>query len=131
MGLPRDALEVKGPRRRPPRRLGRRLEEVAKAAAGGYCRLQMPVKLALGVRGTVAGHRLGALEGVPPPPFPMHPLACSFLVCLSANFFLSRHINSTCQAQHTRTTEQARLVVVVQPPVCVQGRSVRFLGATQ
>ena len=26
------------------------------------CRLQMPVKPALGVRGTVAGHRLGALE---------------------------------------------------------------------
>ena len=30
---------------------------------GGYCRLQMPLRLALGVRGTVAGHRLGALEG--------------------------------------------------------------------
>ena len=30
---------------------------------GGYCRLQMPLKLALGVRGTVAGHRLGALAG--------------------------------------------------------------------
>ena len=35
-------------------------------------RLQMPLRLALGVRGTVAGHRLGALEGVPPP-LPMHP----------------------------------------------------------
>ena len=47
-----------------------RLEEVAKAVGGGYCRLQMPLKPALGVRGTVAGHRLGALEGVggvPPP----------------------------------------------------------------
>ena len=32
---------------------------------GGYCRLQMPVKRALGFRATVAGHRLG--EGVPPP----------------------------------------------------------------
>ena len=30
---------------------------------GGYCRLQMPPRLALGVRGTVAGRRLGALEG--------------------------------------------------------------------
>ena len=30
---------------------------------GGFCRLQMPLKLALGVRETVAGHRLGALEG--------------------------------------------------------------------
>ena len=29
---------------------------------GGYCRLQMPLKLALAVRGTVAGRRLGALE---------------------------------------------------------------------
>ena len=35
----------------------------------------MPLKLALGVRGTVAGHRLGALEGGGgvPPPLPMHP----------------------------------------------------------
>ena len=34
----RDALEVKG---RPQRRLGRRLEEVAKAVGGGYFRLQI------------------------------------------------------------------------------------------
>jgi hypothetical protein len=40
-----------------------RLEEVAKAVGGGYCRLQTPLKLALGVRETVAGPRLGALEG--------------------------------------------------------------------
>ena len=50
----------------------RRLEEVAKALGGGYCRLRMPLKPALGVRGTVAGHRLGALEGAvvgePTPP---------------------------------------------------------------
>ena len=67
----------KGPQRRPQRRLGRRLEGVAKAVAGGYCRLQMPLKLALGVRGTVAGHRLGVPErggrGGVPPPLPMHP----------------------------------------------------------
>ena len=68
----RDALEGKGPQRRPQRRLGRRLEEIAKAVGGGYCRLQMPLKPALGVRGTVAGRRLGALEGVPPD-LPMHP----------------------------------------------------------
>ena len=61
--LSRDALEWKGPQRRPQKRLGRRLEEVAKAVGGGYCRLQMPLKLALAVRETVAGHRLGALEG--------------------------------------------------------------------
>ena len=30
---------------------------------GCYCRLQMPLKLALGVRGAVARRRLGALEG--------------------------------------------------------------------
>ena len=59
----RDASEGKGPQRRPQRRLDRRLEAVAKAVGGGYCRLQMPLKLAFGVRGTVAGHRRGALEG--------------------------------------------------------------------
>ena len=63
----RDALEVKGPRRW--------LEEVAKAVGGGYCRLQMPLKLALGDLETVAGLRLGALDGGGgvPPPLPMHP----------------------------------------------------------
>ena len=60
----RDALEGKGPQSRPQRRLGRRLEEVAKAVGGGYCWLQMPLKLALAVRETMAGHRLGT----PPPP---------------------------------------------------------------
>ena len=45
-----------------------RLEEVAKAVGGGYCRLQMPLSLALGVRETVAGHRLGALRAGTPPP---------------------------------------------------------------
>ena len=54
------------------RRLGRRLGEVAEAVGGGYCRLQMPLSLALAVRGTVAGRRLDALEvggggGVLPP----------------------------------------------------------------
>ena len=73
---PRNALEGKGPQRRPQRRLGRRLEEVAKAVGGGYCRLQTPLRPALGVRGTVAGRRLGALEGgrgvTPLPPPPLH-----------------------------------------------------------
>ena len=63
----RHALQGKGPRRRPRRQLDRRLEEVAKAVGGGYCQLQMPLKLALGVRGTVAGLRLA-------PPLAMHPL---------------------------------------------------------
>ena len=68
------ALEGKGPQRQPQRRLERRLEDFAKAVAGGYCRLQMPLKLTLAVRRTVAGRRLGALEGGGvPPPLPIHP----------------------------------------------------------
>ena len=39
-----------GPRRRPQKPL----EEVAKGVGGGYCRLPMPVKPALGVGETVA-----------------------------------------------------------------------------
>ena len=62
-GHPRGAVEGKGPRRRPQKRVDRRLEEVAKAVGGDYCRLQMPLRLAFGIRGTVAGQRLGALEG--------------------------------------------------------------------
>ena len=48
----------------------RRLEEVAKAVGGGYRRLQMPLKPALVVQETVAGHGLDALKGggMPPPP---------------------------------------------------------------
>ena len=74
-GTTRDALEGKGPQRWLQKPLDRRLEEVAKAVGGGYCRLQMPLKPALGVRGTVAGHSLGALEGGggTPPPLAMHP----------------------------------------------------------
>ena len=63
MGAGRDALEGKGPQRQPQKRLGRRLEKVAKAVGSGYCRQQMPLKLALGVGETVAGHRLGARGG--------------------------------------------------------------------
>ena len=65
---PRDASEGQGPQRQPQRRLDTRLEEVAEAVGGGYCRLQMPLKLALGVRGTVAGHRVSALGGGGNPP---------------------------------------------------------------
>ena len=68
----RDALKGKGPQRRVQRRLDKWLEEVAKAVGGGYCRLQMPLRLAFGVRGTVAGHRVwggcpgGGRGGSPP-----------------------------------------------------------------
>ena len=51
--------------RRPPKRLG-----------GGYCRLRMPLRLALAVRGTSAGHGLGALEGGPGGGVPPPPLQC-------------------------------------------------------
>ena len=50
-GGTRDASEGRGPQRRPQRRLGRRLEEFAQAVGGGYCRLQMPLRLALGRQG--------------------------------------------------------------------------------
>ena len=53
----------KGPQRRLQTPLDRWLEGVAKAVGGGFCWSQMPLTLALGVRETVAGHRLGALEG--------------------------------------------------------------------
>ena len=47
-----------------------------KRLGGGYCRLQMPLRLARAVRGTVTGRRLGALEGItPPPPFKRKPSA--------------------------------------------------------
>ena len=49
-------------------RLDRRLEEVAEAVGGGYCRLRKPLSMALAIRVTVAAHTLGFLGGVPPPP---------------------------------------------------------------
>ena len=61
-GRGRDAVEGKGPHSRPQRRVDRGSEEVAKAVGGGYCQLQMPWKLALAVRETAAGYKLGALE---------------------------------------------------------------------
>ena len=66
-----DALEEKGRQRRPQKQLDRWLEEVAKAVGGGYCRLQMLLKLAFAIRGTVAGQMLGTPRGggggAPPP----------------------------------------------------------------
>ena len=74
----RYALEGKGPRRRPLRRLDGRLEEAAKAVGGRLLSVTNAIEAALGVRGTVAGHRLGALEGGGGgglPPLPLHPWA--------------------------------------------------------
>ena len=55
----RHASEGKGPQRRPQQRFDRRLEEVAKAVGGGYCRLQLPLKLALAVIATARNHEPG------------------------------------------------------------------------
>ena len=55
-----DALEWTAPPRSPQGRLDGRLEEV-EAVGGGYCRLQMPLRLAVAVRETAAGHGPGAL----------------------------------------------------------------------
>ena len=54
-GPGRDALEGQGSQRRLQKRSDRRLEEVAKAVGGGYCRLQMPLKLALAIGGQWLG----------------------------------------------------------------------------
>ena len=65
---PRDASEPKGPQRRPQRRLDGRLEEVAKAVGGRFCRLPMLRKPALGVRDRVSGHGRGGGGATPTPP---------------------------------------------------------------
>ena len=36
---------------------------VGQTVGGSYCRIQLPLKLALAIRQTVAGRRQGALEG--------------------------------------------------------------------
>ena len=64
--IPQGCVRSEGGSRWPERRLDRRLEQVAKAVRERYYRLQMPLKLALAVRETVAGHRRGALEGGTP-----------------------------------------------------------------
>ena len=69
----RDALEGKGPQRRPQKRLERRLEEVAEAVGGGYCWLQMPLTLVLGVRETVADIGWAPWRGGYLPAFPCIP----------------------------------------------------------
>ena len=63
MPQPQGCIRREGAPKAAPEQLDRRLEEVARAVGGGYCRLQMPLKLAQGVRGTVVGHGLRAPEG--------------------------------------------------------------------
>ena len=52
---PHGCIRREGTSEGPQRRVDRRLEEGAKAVGGGYCRLQMPLKLALAVRGQWLG----------------------------------------------------------------------------
>ena len=138
--LPRDALERKRPRGRPQKRLDWRLEEVAKAVWGDYCQLQLPLNLALAVRETVAGHRLGALGGVegvtPPPPLPTHPYPCppscgsklcgnnlsgafrAFVLCILWTVLTKKEFQllfDTEEGPHTHAP-QAPLLRWVQPP---------------
>ena len=70
---PADALEGKGPQRRPRKRLGKWLEEVAKAVGGGWCRLQLQCKPALAVRETVGGQPdIGSPRGGAGVPLPFN-----------------------------------------------------------
>ena len=64
-GGPRDAFEGTGFESRVQRRLHRRFEEVGKAVLGGYCRVQMPLKLPVAV-GKRAGEPLARGRGPPP-----------------------------------------------------------------
>ena len=63
----RDALEGKGPQRRPQKRLDRRLEEVAKSVGGGYCQLQVLLThqnaTHLGKQGYMVQDLLGPMGG--------------------------------------------------------------------
>ena len=72
---------------------------VGQAVGGGYCRLQTPLNLALAVRGTVAGHRLGALEsgGGGAPPLPLHPAPP-----MRSNVVLGRACCATLEAAPSR-----------------------------
>ena len=70
---PMDALEGKGPPRRPQKRLDRQLEEVAKAVGIGYCQLQMPLKLALAVREGGGGYVSPSSNASLIPPLPAKP----------------------------------------------------------
>ena len=136
------------------RRLDRRLEGVAKAVGGGYCRLQMPLKLALGVRGTVAGRPGGGgyltplqCIAAPPPPFssatppwappPQRPVVrcCRFCVPGRApSLCLSFQDNYWRQTQDSLKFFACKAVQGEEGPPCAGGSvigtcSVGFTGA--
>ena len=102
----RGALEGKGSRRRPQKRLGRRLEEVGKAVGGGYCRLQMPLKPALarqgrggGGGGTLPPSNASLGGGVKRPrQQPAHPQYANYWAPLTRKWHIPPH---PAQPQHT------------------------------
>ena len=59
-----------------------------KRLGGGYCRLRMPLKLALAVREAAAGHRLDALEGGYPPHFQCSNVSGHFNHCSAGSKLL-------------------------------------------
>ena len=61
--LPQGCIRSEGTAEAAPEAVRQAAGGVAQAVGGGYCRLQMPLRPALAVRWSVAGHRLGALEG--------------------------------------------------------------------
>ena len=69
VGVRQGCIRREGASEAAPEAMRQAVEGGCQSGWGGYCRLQMPLRLALGVRGTVAGHRLGALD---PPSPPMH-----------------------------------------------------------
>ena len=127
-GLGSVALEGKGPRRRPRKRLDRWFEEVAKAIGGGCCRFQMPLNLALAVSETVAVHRLGALEGGGYlPPLLMHLWGRGYIrfspevsVSLASNGIRRR------RWEHPKTNHN-RTLTLTDPYVTVEGPAA-YLG---
>ena len=117
MVSPRHALAGKGPQRRPQQQLDRQLEEVAKAVGGSCCWVQMPLTLALAVRGTPAGQRLGALErGGGATPLPMHPCFAPMpaLACFTLN--------------HSQYSEVWRVLTTTDVEDVAQGPSPRVGG---
>ena len=81
-----------GPHKGPQKRLGRRLEEVAKAVGSGNCWSQMPWKLALTAAAPLGG-RPGGRGGTCPPPIRCITVGGRWAVC---------NVELQGRAEHTR-----------------------------
>ena len=68
-GTPRDALEGKAPQRRPQQRLGRRLEEIAKAVGGRLLSVTNAIEASAWRQWLGIGRAPWRRGGGPPPPF--------------------------------------------------------------